>query len=68
MTAPINLAPAPFELRGALTKDQITSLVSLIASANLINLPDRAKWPNATGLNISVLPNGNGAITVSFRQ
>jgi hypothetical protein len=42
--------------------------VTLIASANLIELPLQAQWHNATGLNISVLPNGSGSILVTFKQ
>jgi hypothetical protein len=68
MTTPIKLNPAPFQLRGNLTADQITALVTLIAGANLIELPTTADWSNASGLNVSVLPNGSGAISVAFRQ
>jgi hypothetical protein len=68
MPTPITLNPAPFQLRGDLTPEQVSSLVSLIAGANLIALPALAKWVNATGLNISVLPDGNGVITISFHQ
>jgi len=67
MTTPITLAPAPFQLRGNLNKEQITALVSLIAGANLINLPEQAKWENATVLNVNVLPNGSGTLNLSFK-
>jgi hypothetical protein len=68
MSTPITLNAAPFQLRGSLTADQITALVSLIAGANLIQLPSQAQWPNATGLNINVLPNGTGSLTVTFKS
>lgn len=68
MTTPITLAPAPFQLRGNLNKDQITALVSLIAGANLVELPSQAQWANASSLNINVLPNGTGTLTVTFKS
>jgi len=68
MTTPIKLNPAPFQLRGNLTAEQITALVALIAQANLIELPANADWANANGLTINVLATGTGSISVSFKQ
>lgn len=68
MTTPITLNPIPFQLRGNLSADQIVALVSLIAGANLIELPSQAQWTNATALNINVLPNGTGSLTVTFKS
>jgi hypothetical protein len=68
MPTPITLNPAPFQLRGPLTSDQITALVSLIAGANLITLPANAAWENASGMNVGILPNGNGILTLTFKQ
>jgi len=68
MSTPITLNPAPYQLRGTLTSDQVTALVTLISGANLIALPTTSNWANATGLNVSVLPNGTGALTVSFKS
>jgi hypothetical protein len=67
MSEPITLNPAPFQLRGNINPEQITALINLLASANLIELPTHASWPNAVGMNISVLPNGNGVITINFK-
>jgi hypothetical protein len=67
MSTPITLAPAPYQLKGQLTADQVTALVALISGANLIELPSTSSWANATGLNVSVLPNGNGNIIVNFK-
>jgi len=68
MSTPITLNPTPYQLRGALTADQVTALVSLISGANLITLPATSSWANATGLNVNVLPNGTGTLTVSFKS
>jgi hypothetical protein len=68
MPEPITLKAAPFQLRGNLSEDQITALVGLISGANLIALPTDAKWENASGLNVSILPNGKGVLTLMFKQ
>jgi len=67
MPNPITLNPTPFQLRGDITTEQVSALVSLIAGANLIDLPDQAKWVNATGLNISIVSDGTGIITLNFK-
>jgi len=67
MSTPITLNPAPYQLKGQLTADQVTALVALISGANLITLPAISNWANATGLTVTVLPNGNGNLIVSFK-
>lgn len=67
MSTPIALSPAPYQLRGQLTADQVKALVALISGANLITLPSTSSWENSTGLNVNVLPNGTGTLTVNFK-
>jgi hypothetical protein len=67
MPTPITLNPAPYQLRGQLTADQVKALVTLISGANLISLPSTANWANATGLIVTVLPNGTGTLSVNFK-
>lgn len=68
MPDPIVLDPAPYTLKANINSDQITALVALIASANLVQLPATADWQNATDLSVSIAPNGEGRFEVSFSR
>lgn len=52
--------------RTLIEADQLQSLISLIESSNLINLPRTITWNAVKGFNISVLPNGKGVLSARY--
>lgn len=52
--------------RSQINNEQLQALIALIASANLVVLPEGKTWAEVKGFNVAVLPNGSGVVNTRF--
>lgn len=65
--APIPAPPTPPTIaRSQITTEQLQDLITLIATSNIIALPDGKTWNEVKGFDVTVLPNGRSIVNTRF--
>ena len=67
MSITLNSVPAPTQARANLTSDDVIAFQGLLASANLLTLPEGKTTADIQQFLVTVQPNGGGFLQVSIK-